>query len=77
LNCTIYKLMSNAWEQWEEQSGQFSSVPLTNTVVAPTLFKLTYITGADIPYYQYGGLIPLVALYEVDYQAYYNATGTG
>jgi dolichyl-diphosphooligosaccharide--protein glycosyltransferase len=77
LNCTIYKLMSNAWEQWEEQSGQFSSVALTNTVVAPTLFKLTYITGADIPYYQYGGLIPLVALYEVDYQAYYNATGTG
>ncbi|MCW4047453.1 MAG: glycosyltransferase family 39 protein [Candidatus Bathyarchaeota archaeon] len=76
MNSTVYKLMSTAWKQWEDTSGSPSGITLSETAVAPTYFKLAYITGANVPYYKYGGLIPLVALYEINYQAYYNATGT-
>ncbi len=34
------------------------------------------IAGINTSPFQYGGLVPLVAIYKINYPAYYNATGT-
>jgi dolichyl-diphosphooligosaccharide--protein glycosyltransferase len=77
LNSTIYKLMSYAWQRWEDTSGSPSGISLTETTVTPIYFKEAYIAGVNVAPTQYGGLIPLVAVYKIDWQAYYNATTTG
>ena len=78
-NCTIYKLMSNSWSQyadfWTSQSG------VTFTVSQKTTSPLSYFTlvdlaGIDVSPFAYQGLVPIVAIYKVNYSAYYNATGT-
>jgi asparagine N-glycosylation enzyme membrane subunit Stt3 len=73
-NSTIYKLMSYAEQKWAAANG-FTAIEAKAT---PTFFKEAYIAGADITYtqaaQQYGGLIPLVCLFEIDYDAYNNAT---
>ncbi len=75
-NSTIYKLMSYAEQKWAAANG-FTTI---ETKATPTFFKEAYIAGADITYtqaaQQYGGLIPLVCLFEIDYDAYNNATAT-
>jgi hypothetical protein len=47
--------------------------------VQPEYFKEAYFAGENLnpidASSKYGGLIPLVALYEIDWQKYYNATG--
>ena len=46
----------------------------------PTYFKQAYIGGLDTSPFQYGGIVPLVAIYSIDWNAYYaatNSTGTG
>jgi dolichyl-diphosphooligosaccharide--protein glycosyltransferase len=73
LNCTIYKLMSYAWNRWEQTTGTLYGVGLEETVSTPIYFKEAYIAGVDASPLAYGGLIPLVALYKIDY----NATATG
>jgi dolichyl-diphosphooligosaccharide--protein glycosyltransferase len=76
-NSTIYKLMSWAKQRWCDQAGLGYVVP-DETGVQPTYFKEAYFAGLDLNFYdaaqRYGGLIPVVALYEIDWQAYYNAT---
>jgi hypothetical protein len=44
--------------------------------VQPEYFKEAYFSGEGTPPATYGGLIPLVALYEIDWQKYYNATSS-
>jgi dolichyl-diphosphooligosaccharide--protein glycosyltransferase len=77
LNCTIYKLMSYTWQRWVTTSGASSGISLEETVSTPLYFKEAYIAGLNVSPLQYGGYIPLVALYKIDWQAYYNATATG
>ncbi|MCJ7561172.1 glycosyltransferase family 39 protein [Candidatus Bathyarchaeota archaeon] len=72
-NSTIYKLMSWAKQLWTQNSG---FVQPDEQGVQPTYFKPAYIAGLDMPPAKYGGLIPLVALYEIDWQKYYNATAS-
>jgi dolichyl-diphosphooligosaccharide--protein glycosyltransferase len=77
MNSTIYKLMSYSWQLWLDNSGSSQlGITLTQTTVQPIYFKPAYIAGEDDSPGKYGGLIPLVALYEIDWQAYYNATAT-
>lgn len=76
---TIYKLMSYAKQRWGEVSGDSGGVPVDEAGVQPTYFKEAYFAGETLSpidaSVKYGGLIPIVALYEIDWDAYYNATG--
>ncbi len=77
LNCTVEELINNAevqyCNQWT-QAGVSLSPDMTTT--APTYFTLAYLGGEDASPFQYGGLVPLVAIYKINYDAYYAATGT-
>ncbi|MEM2999252.1 MAG: STT3 domain-containing protein [Candidatus Bathyarchaeia archaeon] len=77
-NTTIYKLMSWAKQRWVDVSGVQSGITADETGVQPTYFKEAYFAGEKLSAIdasaKYGGLIPIVALYEIDWQKYYNAT---
>ncbi len=77
-NTTVYKLMSWAKQRWVDVSGVQSGVVADETGVQPTYFKEAYFAGLNLNAIdasaRYGGLIPMVALYEIDWQQYYNAT---
>jgi dolichyl-diphosphooligosaccharide--protein glycosyltransferase len=78
-NSTIYKLMSWAKQCWCDVSGGGYVYP-DETGVQPEYFKEAYFAGLDLTLntaYQIGTntwLVPLVCLYEIDWQKYYNAT---
>jgi len=76
---TIYKLLSYAKQRWGVVSGDPNGIPVDEAGVEPTYFKEAYFAGETLSpidaSVKYGGLIPIVALYEIDWQAYYNATG--
>src|SRR5208283_1292544 len=81
-NCTLYELMNNAEVQYCNEltaaySGTSSPVTFTPSATAttPSYFQIADIAGLNASPGQYGGLIPLVAIYKIDYNAYYNATG--
>jgi dolichyl-diphosphooligosaccharide--protein glycosyltransferase len=75
-NSTIYKLLSWAKQRWTDVSGMGYVVP-DEQGVQPEYFTEAYFAGLDLnpidAAQKYGG-IPIVALYEIDWQAYYNAT---
>ncbi len=74
-NTTIYKLMSWAKQQWATLQGYTPD----EVGVQPEYFKEKYFAGLELTAVdaqaKYGGLIPIVALYEIDWEKYYNATG--
>jgi dolichyl-diphosphooligosaccharide--protein glycosyltransferase len=76
-NSTIFKLMSNAEQQWANKYGVTVS---DQTGELPSFFTPAYISGLEADpqtvAYQYGGLVPLVALYQIDWDAYYAATNS-
>jgi dolichyl-diphosphooligosaccharide--protein glycosyltransferase len=78
-NSTIYKLMSWAKQRWVDVSGTPNQIGADAAGVQPTYFKEKYFAGETLnpidAASKYGGLIPIVALYEIDWEAYYNATG--
>ncbi|MGA3060707.1 MAG: STT3 domain-containing protein [Candidatus Bathyarchaeia archaeon] len=77
-NSTIYELMNYAEQQYCTEwtsTGQITITPSTTTTT-PTYFTEAYFAGLDTSPFQYGGLVPLVAIYKINYPAYYNATGT-
>jgi dolichyl-diphosphooligosaccharide--protein glycosyltransferase len=78
-NTTIYKLMSWAKQRWVDVSGTPSGISVDEAGVQPTYFKEAYFAGENLnpidASANYRGLIPIVALYEIDWEAYYNATG--
>lgn len=77
-NSTIYELLSWAKQRYCDQNAQYGVVPDV-AGVQPTYFKEAYFAGLEIDPYTagqlYGGLIPIVALYQIDWQKYYNSTG--
>jgi dolichyl-diphosphooligosaccharide--protein glycosyltransferase len=72
-NSTIYKLMSWAKQRWTDTEGGGYIYP-DEAGVQPEYFTEAYFAGLDCTATKYGGIIPLVALYEIDWQKYYNAT---
>jgi dolichyl-diphosphooligosaccharide--protein glycosyltransferase len=78
-NSTIYKLMSYAKMRWVDEMGIPYGITLDEQAVVPEYFNETYFAGLDLnpidAQSNYGGLIPIVALYKIDWQKYYNATG--
>jgi len=76
-NCTIYELMNYAEVQYcnEWASAGITITPSTTTTT-PTYFTASEIAGITASPFQYGGLVPLVAIYKINYPAYYAATGT-
>jgi len=78
-NSTIYKLMSYAKQRWAEVSGAAAGVFADEPGMQPEYFKEAYFAGETLnpidASTKYGGLIPLVALYEIDWEKYYSATG--
>jgi len=83
-NSTVYKLLSWAKQSWVDNNAPTSStspqVIADEPGVEPTYFKQAYFAGLNLTpgqaAAQYRGLIPIVALYEIDWDAYYNATAT-
>jgi len=78
-NSTIYKLLGYAKQRWATVSGTQHNIVPDETITAPTYFKEAYFAGVDLnpldAAAKYGGLIPVVALYEIDWDSYYAATG--
>jgi len=74
-NSTVYKLMSYAWQKWTDTIGGLYGITLSEKAYTPTFFKEEYITGTTILPDEYGGLIPLVALYKIDWETY-SSSGT-
>jgi len=66
-NSTIYKLMSWARHEWASAYGVIEQ----DAYVEPQYFKEAYIAGLSLSpqdaSQKYGGIIPLVCLYEIEY----------
>ena len=79
-NSTVYKLLSYAKQRWVDVSGvAYNVVSDQSDAEAPTYFKEAYFAGENFnpidAQAKTSGLIPVIALYEIDWNAYYNATG--
>jgi len=79
-NSTIYKLMSYAKDRWGEVSGNTASPAVSTNFggIQPTYFTEAYFAGENTNPYAYGGILPLVALYKIDWAKYnsdFNITG--
>jgi len=75
MNSTIYKLMSYAKHRWIESGGQGISVD-PDTWIQPTYFKEAFFSGLNLARTdagsKYGGIVPLVCIYEIDWTKYYD-----
>jgi hypothetical protein len=72
LNSTIFKLLNYAEVQYATRmsialSSQSITISPEQTGEAPTYFKEAYFAGFNVSPYQYGGLVPVVAIYEIDW----------
>jgi dolichyl-diphosphooligosaccharide--protein glycosyltransferase len=75
-NCTINELMYDAASQYCSALTQAGiNVSPSWTASMPSYFTPVDIAGISTSPSQYGGLVPLVAIYQVNYAAYYAATG--
>jgi dolichyl-diphosphooligosaccharide--protein glycosyltransferase len=78
-NSTIYKLLGYAKQRWADVSGQPNGVQIDEPGVQPEYFKEAYFAGENLnpidAAAKYGGLIPIVAMFEIDWEKYYIATG--
>jgi dolichyl-diphosphooligosaccharide--protein glycosyltransferase len=72
-NSTVYKLMSWAKNRWCTVNGVTD--PLQANVTQPIYFTEAFFSGESLSpsdsNSKYGGLVPLVALYKIDWQKYY------
>jgi dolichyl-diphosphooligosaccharide--protein glycosyltransferase len=77
-NSTVYKLMSFAKDRWAQVSGDAASVTTNLGGVVPTYFTEAHFSGEETNPLAYGGIVPLVALYKINwaqYDADFNLTG--
>jgi dolichyl-diphosphooligosaccharide--protein glycosyltransferase len=76
MNSTVYEMWNNAEVQYcNTMSALGYSISPDTTISAPAYLTEAYFAGLYTPPFQYGGLIPIVAIYQINWQAYYNATG--
>ena len=78
LNCTVFELMNYAEVQYCNAMSTGGSITITpdQTTTVPTYFQVADIAGLDAAPNAYGNLIPLVAIYSINWAAYDAATGT-
>ena len=74
LNCTVFELLNYAEVQYcnaitTATNGQITITPDQTTTV-PTYFKEAYFGGLNTSPGQYGGLIPIIAIYSIDWATY-------
>ena len=72
LNCTVFELLNYAEVQYASRisaAGQITVNP-DQTTTTPTYFKEAYFAGINTSPGQYGGLIPIIAIYEIDWATY-------
>jgi hypothetical protein len=75
-NCTVNELLNYAEVQYCNQMQQLGiSISPDTTTTVPAYFHSVEIAGLQTSPFQYSGLVPLVAIYSIDYQAYYAKTG--
>lgn len=71
LNCTVAELMIYAENQYATRMTQMGiTVQATSTATAPTYFKEAHFSGIDTLPMTYSGLVPVIAIYEIDWAAY-------
>ncbi|MEM3617200.1 MAG: STT3 domain-containing protein [Candidatus Bathyarchaeia archaeon] len=70
-NATIYKLMRYAVESWKQRHGKGGST------VELLYFTPEYIAGLDNDGSNYGGVVPLVCLYKINWEKYYSEHPSG
>jgi dolichyl-diphosphooligosaccharide--protein glycosyltransferase len=76
LNCTVYELMNYAEVQYANTMTTLGvNVSPDQTTTQPTYFKEAYFAGLQTSPGQYGGLVPIIAIYEMDWAAYDAAHG--
>jgi asparagine N-glycosylation enzyme membrane subunit Stt3 len=75
LNCTVFELMNHAEVDYATTmtsalSSQGITVSPDQTTTVPTYFQKAYTAGLNTAPGQYGGLIPLIAIYKIDWATY-------
>ncbi len=75
LNCTVFELMNYAEVDYATTmtsalSSQGITVSPDQTTTVPTYFQKAYTAGLNTAPGQYGGLIPLIAIYKIDWATY-------
>jgi dolichyl-diphosphooligosaccharide--protein glycosyltransferase len=72
LSTTVQKLMNFAETTYCTYITQQGTYTITPDVTAPTpeYFKMAYFAGLNTAPFQYGGLVPIIAIYEIDWAAY-------
>jgi dolichyl-diphosphooligosaccharide--protein glycosyltransferase len=74
MSSTIYKLMAWGKHRWCEgkvgdpEEGEWSRNGLSAEDIKPKYFKEAYFAGAEGS--GYGGIVPLICLYEIDWETY-------
>jgi dolichyl-diphosphooligosaccharide--protein glycosyltransferase len=77
-NSTVYKLINYAKDRWGQVSGTPNNVVTNIAGIVPTYFKEAYFAGENTNPFTYGGIVPIIALYEIDWAKYnsdLNVTG--
>ena len=77
LNCTVEELMSYAEVTYATSitSGGTYTVTPDHQATTPTYFKPAYFAGINVAPNTYGGLVPIIAIYAIDWAAYDAAQG--
>jgi asparagine N-glycosylation enzyme membrane subunit Stt3 len=79
LNCTVEELLNYAEVQYSNTITQATNNQITvtpdMTTTQPTYFKEAFFAGLNVSPTQYGGLVPVVAIYSIDWAAYDAANG--
>ena len=76
LNCTVFELMNYAEVQYSNTMTSLGiDISPDQTTTQPTYFKEAYFAGLQTSPFQYGGLIPIIAIYEIDWASYDAAMG--
>ncbi len=81
MNSTVYKLMAWGKHRWCEnkaadpEEAEWSRNGLSVEDIKPKYFKEAYFAGVEGS--GYGGIVPLVLLYEIDWQKYYSDYPSG
>jgi dolichyl-diphosphooligosaccharide--protein glycosyltransferase len=76
LNCTVFKLLNYAVVHYANTMTNLGvNVSPDQTTTQPTYFKYAYFAGEQTSPTQYGGLVPIIAIYEIDWAAYDAAHG--
>jgi dolichyl-diphosphooligosaccharide--protein glycosyltransferase len=70
-NCTVFELLNYAEVQYANTMTALGiNIQPDQTTTTPTYFKKAYFAGEQTSPFQYGGLVPIIAIYEIDWATY-------